>query len=79
MRNKHVEKRQLTICSMSLVLDGQRTRGELEQGYIPILRRMLMMQGDKYAPEVAIDKVEFLQMNVVPRKADNLRRGKIGE
>ncbi len=59
--------RQMTMVSLSLVLDGQWGKNEFEQLCIGPIRKVCMRTGDKFAPEVWVDKIEIRELKVIPK------------
>ena len=61
------ENRRLTMISLTLVLDRGMTRDEFEQLCIPEIKKVCSFQGDKYAPEVWVDRHEYRDMGIIHR------------
>lgn len=61
-----MEKRRLTLVSLSVALDREMTLQEFEQLCVPEIKKVCSFQGDKYAPSVWVDKIEIKEMGIVP-------------
>ena len=55
------------MLSLSMVLDREMTRAEVEQLCIPEIRKVCSFHGDKYAPEVWVDSIEIKEMDIVQK------------
>ncbi|GAJ08684.1 hypothetical protein ES708_20252 [subsurface metagenome] len=61
------DKRQVTLIELTVALDGQYVKQEVEQLFIPEIKKVCSMAGMKYAPEAWANKVETVTMDVVPK------------
>lgn len=61
------DKRQVTLIELTVALDGQYVKQEVEQLFIPEIKKVCSMAGMKYAPEAWANKVETKEMDVVPK------------
>ena len=61
------DKRQVTLIELTIVLDGQYVQQEVEQLFIPEIKKVCIVAGMKYVPEAWANKVEIITMDVVPK------------
>lgn len=61
------DKRQVTLIELTIALDGQYVRQEVEQLFIPGIRKACSVPGMKYAPEAWANKVETVTMDIIPK------------
>ncbi len=61
------DKRQVTLIELTVALDGQYVKQEVEQLFIPEIKKVCSAAGMKYAPSAWINKVETKEMQVVPK------------
>jgi len=61
------DKRQVTFIELTIALDGQYVQREVEQLFIPEIKKVCSMAGMKYAPEAWATKVETKEIDIVPK------------
>lgn len=61
------DKRQVTLIELTIALDGQYGQREVEQLFIPEIKKVCSMVSMKYAPEAWANKVETVTMDIVPK------------
>ena len=61
-------KRQMTVINLQLVLDNQVVLGEFNQLCVPKIRKACLLGGEKHAPEVIVEGIEYREREEVPKK-----------
>jgi len=61
------DQRQITLIELTIAVDGQYVKQEVEQLFIPRIKQICSVAGMKYAPEAWANKVETVTMDVVPK------------
>ncbi len=61
------EKRQVTLINLQLVLDNQVVLGKFNQLCVPGIKKACLLGGEKYAPEVIVEDIEFKELEVIKK------------
>lgn len=59
------DKRKVTMISLSLILDGEFSKHDVKQAFLPSIRTACIRDNMKYAPEVYIDSIETKEMKIM--------------
>ena len=64
------DKKQVTMMSLSIILEGEHSKEEIEKYFIPKMRWGLSRHAGPahYYPEIWIDSHEIKEMEIIPKK-----------
>jgi len=61
------EKRHVTLIQVTIALDGQYIKQEVEQLFLPEIKKVCSMAGMKHAPEAWVNKISHVDADILTK------------